>query len=146
MAESYPVLFEKALAQWLDDQNLGLYKPTGSYTAAEATLTAPGITTNGPDLPTTFDNCLVLTSLDPIVDGRANFVWRIQIVGRLKGTKTQAKDLLWNLRVALEHKQNIPPGFFISWVSVFSSLMFTADSSGRHSFSLTVYFRGRRPI
>ena len=146
MPDSYPVLFEKALAQAIDDANLGLYKSTGSYTAVETTVATPGIMTTGPDLPTTFDNCIVLTQLEPITDGRANIVWRIQLFVRLKGTKTQIKDLVWNLRVLLDHKQNIPSGFDVSWVWVFSQLFFTADSSQRQSAALTVYFRGRRPL
>lgn len=146
MPDSYPVLLEKALAQTIADAGLGVYKPTGTYTKAETPVATPGITTNGPDLPTAFDNCIVLTMLEPASEGRANMVWRVQILGRLMGTKTQAKDLLWNLRVLFDNRGDILNDFHVSWSWVFSSITFTADASQRHSFALTVYLRGRRPI
>lgn len=145
MPDSYPVLFERALAQHLDDLELGLYKPSGSYTVAEATLARPAIT-SGPDLPTTLDNVIVLTSLDPIRDGRANLTHRIQILSRLKGTKVQARNLAWELTTALDHQQNIPAGFHVSWVSLFSELPFSKDSNDRYATAQTFYFRGRRPL
>lgn len=145
MPDSYPVLFERGLAQTLDDLELGLYKPSGNYTAAEATLELPAIV-SGPDLPTTLDNVIVLTSLDPIRDGRANLTHRIQILSRLKGTRVQARNLAWEIAADLDEKQNIPAGFHVSWVSLFSQLAFTKDPNGRYSTAQTFYFRGRRPL
>ncbi len=145
MTDSYPVLFERALAQALETAGLGQYDLTEVYTAASATVANPAILM-GPNLPTTLDNCIVITALEPIPDGRANILWRYQMLGRLKGTKAQIKNLAWNMRVALDHKQNIPSGFDVSWSWVFSELLFSPDSSGRQSFTQTVYFRGRRPL
>ena len=145
MPDSYLVLFERGLAQHLDDIVLGLYKPNAVYTAAEATLERPAIV-SGPDLPTTLDNVIALTTLDPIREGRANFTHRIQILSRLKGTKVQSRNLAWNLATALDHKQGIPAGFNVSWVSLFSQLTFTKDSNGRYSTAQTFHFKGRRPL
>jgi hypothetical protein len=143
--DSYLVLFERGLAQHLDDLALGLYKPSAVYTTAEATVERPAIV-SGPDLPTTLDNVIALTTLDPIREGRANFTHRIQILSRLKGTKVQSRNLAWNLAAALDHKQGIPAGFNVSWVSLFSQLTFTKDSNGRYSTAQTFYLKGRRPV
>ena len=146
MPDSYPVLLDRALAQSIHDADIGLYKatPGAVYTNAE-TATLPGIVM-GPGLPTGFDNCIVITQLDPISDGRANIIWRHQIITRVKGTKAQATNLAWAVREHIDHKQNVPPGFHISWSWLFSQLTFTADSNGRHSTAQTVYSRGRRPL
>ncbi|GAA3730096.1 hypothetical protein GCM10022239_03380 [Leifsonia bigeumensis] len=146
MADSYLVLFDRALAQALDDLELGLYKPTGTYTAAESTLAKPAILVSGPDLPTTLDNCIVLNQLDPIIEGRADLVHRVQIISRLAGTKTQARNLAWSLRVALDQKEQIPPGFYVSWSTIFSELAATRDESGRYTTYQNFHFRGRRPL
>jgi hypothetical protein len=144
--DSYPVLLERALAQAIHDSSVGFYKTSGAYTTAEATLARPAIHTNGPDLPTSIDNCIVITQLEPMIEGRGNIVWRFQIFSRVKGTKVQAKNLAWALFKLLDHKQGIPAGFHISWVWMFSQLAFTADSNGRHSTAQTFYLRGRRPL
>lgn len=146
MVDAYPVLFDRALAQALDDLEVGLYKPTGTYTTADATLALPAILVTGPDLPTTLDNCIVLNQLDPIVEGRADLVHRVQVISRLKGTQVQARNLAWELFTALDHKEQIPPGFNISWVWLFSELRATKDSSARYTTYQTFYFRGRRPL
>lgn len=145
MVDAYPVLFRRGVAQHLDDLELGLYKTSGNYTVAESTLARPAISF-GPDMPTTYDNAIVLTMLEPLREGRANLVWRIQITTRLKGTKAQAENFAWALFEALDQKQNIPAGFNVSWVSMFSQLLATADTSGRLTTYQTFYFRGRRPL
>jgi len=146
VVDTYPVLFERGVAQKLHDLELGLYKPSGNYTPAEATLLRPAVSLTGPDLPTTYDNCIVLNTLDPLREGRADLVSRIQIISRTKGTKTDAKNLAWNLATALDQKSNIPEGMHVSWVWLFSELRATADTNGRHTVYQTFYFRGRRPL
>ena len=146
MPDTYLVEFDRALAQTLDDLALGLYKPTGIYTAAESTIALPAILTGGPDLPTTLDNCIVLNQQDPIFEGRANMVHRVQIISRLKGTQVQARNLSWGLFTALDHKERIPADFNISWVWLFSELRATKDSNARYTTYQNFYFRGRRPL
>jgi hypothetical protein len=145
VTDSYPVLFGRALAQALDDAGVGLYKSSATYTAAE-TASLPGIILGGPDFPTSFDNCIVLNELDPIIDGRADITWRYQILSRVKGTKVQAKNLAWSIFTTLDHKQNVPAGFRVSWVWQVSQLTFTPDTQGRPSTAQSFYFRGRRPL
>lgn len=145
MVDSPLVLFDRALAQAIDDLELGLYKASGTYTASESTLAKPAILI-GNDLPTTLDNCLVLNQQDPIVDGRANLTHRVQIISRLKGTRNDSRNHAWALFMALDHKEHIPPGFNISWVWRFSELHTNKDSNGRYTVYQNFYFRGRRPF
>lgn len=145
MVDSFPVLFQRALGQHLHNAALVNYKTSGTYTAADATLTKPGLTF-GPDLPTTFDNVVMLTTLEPIRDGRADLIHRIQVTSRLKGTKVQAQNLAWALFTALDQQENVPAGFHISWATMFSQLgPTTPDSSGRFLIYQNFHFRGRRP-
>ena len=146
MPDTYLVEFDRALAQTLDDLALGLYKPTGVYTAAESTIALPAILTGGPDLPTTLDNCLVLNQQDSIVDGRANLTHRVQIISRLKGTRNDSRNLAWALFMALDHKEQIPAGFNISWSWRFSELHTNKDSNARYTVYQNFWFRGRRPL
>lgn len=145
MVDSYPVLFDRALAQSLDDLNLGLYKSSGVYTVAESTLQLPPILISN-DMPTTLDNCIVLNQQEPIIEGRADLVQRVQIISRLKGTLTQSRNLSWAIFTALDHKEQIPAGFNISWVWRFSELRTTKDTNGRYTVYQNFYFRGRRPL
>lgn len=143
--DGYPILFLRNVAQYIEDQQIGTYKAAdeGNYTSAER-----GIYTNGPDLPTITgsDNCIVLSWLEPVADGRANMLWRVQCLSRVKGSRIAASNLAWRLRTAFDHKENVPPGMYMSWSEVFAELAYSTDSSGRCSTSQTLHFRGRRPL
>jgi len=145
MSDSYLVLFDRALAQAIDDAALGLYKTTGAYTAAESTVALPVILI-GSELPTTLDNCIVLNQQEPISEGRADLVHRVQIISRLKGTAIQSRNLAWALFEALDHKERIPAGFDVSWVWRFSELHLSKDSNDRYIVYQNFFFRGRRPL
>ena len=145
MVDSYLVRFDRALAQSLDDSALGLYKTTGAYTAAESTVALPVILI-GSELPTTLDNCIVLNQQEPISEGRADLVHRVQIISRLKGTAIQSRNLAWALFEALDHKERIPAGFDVSWVWRFSELHLSKDSNDRYIVYQNFFFRGRRPL
>ncbi|SFN66147.1 hypothetical protein [Mycetocola miduiensis] len=137
---SQEVELKRALAQYLHDQQVGVYKAgTIPYTATER-----GIFTNGPDLPTTLDNCIVLTSRRPIPEGRSNLVFPIDILSRVKGNRIAAGNLAGFIFDALDHKEGVPPGMHISWAWEFSRLDYSADSNGRTASIQTFYFRGRR--
>lgn len=142
--DSYAIKFRRALAQHLADKGLGTYRADGSsYLSTER-----GIYANGPSLPTATgsDNAIVLTWLPPVADGRADMLYRVQIQSRIKGTVIQAENLAAVIALALDHKQNIPPGFFVSWVALFSELPISPDSSGRPGTFQTFTFLGRRPL
>ncbi|TQL46672.1 hypothetical protein FB562_2196 [Homoserinimonas aerilata] len=132
------LLFRRGLAQFLHDKGHGVYKPVGSYTATER-----GIYTSGPTLPAA-DNCIVLTSLPSIADGRADLTHRVQVFGRVKGNNIAAENLEQAIFADLDHTENTPPSFYISWTHRFSLLHFEADSNGCSAFAATYYFRGRR--
>lgn len=133
------LLLRRALATDMNANAIGVYKTTGSYLATER-----GIFTNGPTLPTTLDNCIVLTSLPSIPEDRANLIHRIQIFGRVDGNNIAAENLEQLIFARYDHSHGIPTGFNISWMSRFSTLQFEPDSSGRASFAATYYLRGRR--
>lgn len=134
------LILRRALAQYFEDQSIGVYRSDGTnYTATER-----GIFTNGPTLPTTLDNCLVLTSLTSIADGRANMVDRVQVFGRVKGNNIAAENLEDLVFSRLDQKEGVPPGLHISWAWRFSMLQFEPDTNARSSFAATYYFRGRR--
>ncbi|MDJ0337470.1 hypothetical protein [Cryobacterium sp. PH31-O1] len=140
---SYALLFRRALAQHLEDAGCAVYRDDGTdYLATER-----GIYTNGPDMPTApgSDNALVITSLTPIPDGRANMLYRVQVMTRLKGSSIAAENWAALITSAIDQKQNIPPGHNIAWAELFSEVAFTADSSGRRATSQTFHFMGRRP-
>jgi len=143
--DSYLVLFDRGLAQALDDAELGLYKTSGTYTAAESTVELPVILIGG-EMPTTLDNCIVLNQQEPISEGRGNLTHRVQIISRLKGTAIDSRNLAWALFEALDHKERIPEGFNVSWVWRFSELSLTKDSNARYTVYQNFYFRGRRPL
>lgn len=145
MPDSYLVEFDRALAGALHSLNLGLYKASGTYTAAEATIAKPAILI-GSELPTTLDNCILLNQQEPIADDRANLVHRVQIISRIKGTRNESRNLAWALFEALDHKEQIPANFYISWVWRFSELHLSKDSNGRYIVYQNFYFRGRRPL
>lgn len=138
--DSYAILFKRALAQHLADSGAGVYKTT-AYAATDR-----GILTNGPTLPTTLDNCIVLAWLTPIPDGRADMTYRVQVTSRVKGNSIAAENFAAVIASVMDQKQNVPPGLFVSWCSLFSELPFSADASGRCGTAQTFHFKGRRPL
>ena len=137
--DAYPIIFRRALAQYLADQGVALYS-TSNYASTDR-----GIYTNGPTMPTTNDNCVVLSWLSPIADGRANMLYRVQIMSRIKGSSIAAENFAELISAPLDQKQNVPPGMNVAWCELFSSLALSADSSGRCATSQTFHFSGRRP-
>lgn len=141
--DSYAIIFKRALAQHLEDHAAGKYRSDGTnYLSTER-----GIYTSGPALPTVTgsDNCIVLTWLAPIADGRANMLYRVQIFSRVKGNSIAAENLAALIAKALDQLQNIPAGQNVAWVELTSELAFTADASGRCATAQTFTFMGRRP-
>ena len=137
--DAYPIIFRRALAQYLADQGVGVYS-AGAYASTDR-----GIYTNRPAMPTTVDNCIVLGWLTPVPDGRANMTYRVQIVSRVKGNTIAAENLAALITAALDQKQNIPAGHQVAWVELGPELAYSADTSGRCATSQTFTFLGRRP-
>lgn len=140
---AYPVRLKRGVAQHAADHGLGVFRLTGDpYTNPEV-----GILTNGPDLPTTIDRCIVLTALDPTPDGRENLITPIQFRYRLApgATTVDAENFGWRIRETFEHLEHVVFGAVrISFVEHRNALPFTADASGRPGGTETLYFRGRR--
>ncbi|MDN4598455.1 hypothetical protein [Leifsonia virtsii] len=140
---AYPVRLARGVAQHAADAGLGVFRLDGpKYTDPEV-----GIFTNGPELPTTIDRCIVLTVLDPTPEGRENLITPIQFRYRLApgATPTDALGFGWRIRETYEHLERVVFGDVrISFVEYRNSLPFTADSSGRPGGTVTLYFRGRR--
>jgi hypothetical protein len=137
--DAYPIIFRRVLAQYLADQGAGVYS-TSNYASTDR-----GIYTNGPTLPTTLDNCIVLSWLSPIADGRAGMLYRVQVISRIKGSSIAAENFAALISGTLDQKQNVPPGMNVAWCELFSSLSLSADSSGRCATIQTFHMTGRRP-
>ena len=140
---AYPLRLKRGVAQRAADAELGVFRLTGpKYVDPEC-----GIFTNGPDLPTTMDRCLVLTALDPTPDGRANLTTPIQFRYRLApgSSATDAENYGWRVRETFEQLELVTfGGVRISLVEYRNALPFTADASGRPGGAVTFYFHGRR--
>jgi len=134
------LLLRRAIAADLAAAGIGVYRPDGpNYVNPER-----GIRTDGPNLPTTFDNCIVLTSLPTISDGRADIIDRVQIYGRVKGNSIAAENLEHAIWDRYDQKPYLFPAFGNSWTWRFSMLQFEPDTQGRSAFAATYYFRNRR--
>ncbi|ANP74538.1 hypothetical protein [Cryobacterium arcticum] len=136
------VTLRRALAQYIHDQGMGVYKPTAPYVSGER-----GIYTTG-NMPTVAgsDNALVLRSLASVSTGRADMLYRVQIESRIKGSGIDAENLAAGLNLILDQQQNTPPGLHIAWCSLYSYLPLSADSSGRNGGFQTFSFMGRRGL
>lgn len=134
------LVLKRALAQYLADADAGVYRPVAgdNYLPTER-----GIYTSGPMLPT-LDNCIVLTSFQPIAQGRADMIWRVQALTRVKGNNVAAGNAAALVSSLIDQKENVPPGLHIAWAWSFSRLDITPDSNGRAAVAETFYFRGRR--
>ncbi|PWC05409.1 hypothetical protein [Agromyces badenianii] len=129
----------RALAQLLADNDLGDYRPAGpDYTAAEH-----GILIDRP-MPTTFDNCTLITPQTPIADGRANILYRVQLFTRVKGTVTDIRAHAHAIFALLDHAERTPPILGISWTEEYSRMHFDADTQKRVAVAQNFSFRGRR--
>lgn len=140
--DAYPIIFRRALAQYLEDSGVGVYNSDGAnYAAGERGIYPKGT------IPTYAgsDNCIVENWLSPIPDGRANMLYRVQLFSRVKGDRTAAENFAALIEGALDQKQNIPAGHNVSWVELFSALALSADTSGRCGTYQTFHFSGRRP-
>ncbi len=147
MADSYPVRLKKAFAADVHERGLGLYKPTGGYTKAETAVLA-GVLTRGPDLPTTFDRCLVLTTLTPFEDdGPANRVTPLQLTDRLPGTRDDAENRFEAFRDAYHNRRQVMLGDLpFRRIQLVSSLFITADTQNRVGYFMTFHLFGRQVL
>lgn len=136
MADSAEKLLNRALAQFLHDNGLAVYNPTGAI--AERGIRIDGI------MPTTVDEFTLLTPLRPIPDGRADIIYRTQIYTRRKGSILLVRDWMADLRRVLDQKEYTPNLLGIAFATEFSGLDFTPDSSGRSAAAATYHFLGRR--
>lgn len=136
MPDAPEIVVNRALAQLLHDHELALYAPTGA-------LPNRGIRLDGV-LPTSIDDCTVLTPLRPLPDGRADITYRTQVYTRRKGSILIARKWMADLRTLLDQKEYALTVLGISWAYEFSGNDFEPDTQGRAAAVATYYFRGRR--
>lgn len=136
MPDAPEIVVNRALAQLLHDHELALYVPTGA-------LPNRGIRLDGV-LPTSIDDCTVLTPLRPLPDGRADITYRTQVYTRRKGSILIARKWMADLRTLLDQKEYALAVLGISWAYEFSGNDFEPDTQGRAAAVATYYFRGRR--
>ncbi|MFF1875736.1 hypothetical protein [Kitasatospora herbaricolor] len=139
--DSYPVRLKRGVAQFAADHGLGVYRPTGpAYSNPER-----GVFTNGPELPTTIDNCIVLTALSPTFDGRASVITPIQFRYRVAGSVIDAENLGQRIISTFDLlERTVFGGVLIGLVEYRNALAFTPDSISRPGGTVTFYFHGRR--
>ncbi|MGB3413627.1 MAG: hypothetical protein WBA28_02815 [Microbacteriaceae bacterium] len=144
MDDTYPVLLKKGVAAYLDVLGIGIYKSTGAYTPEE-TITLPGIVTSG-EVPTTFDNCIVLSTMRPVFTGRADIETPIQVFARRRGTRSDIENFSETILNALNDKSHMVLNELpISFIQYRNGLIFERDTQGRYASNQTFYFRGRKP-
>ncbi|MFL2001436.1 hypothetical protein [Microbacterium sp. A1-JK] len=137
MADAPEIVLNRALAQLLDSAGMAVYQPTG-------TIPEKGIRLDG-IMPTGVNEFTLLTSLDPVAEGRADMIWRVQVYTRRIGTVNTVRQWASDLRALLDQKEYTPALLGISWSWRFSGLTFERDTQGRTAVAETYYFRGRRP-
>lgn len=138
--DTYPVILKRGIALFAAEQGLGVYRSDTPYTPAER-----GIFTNGPDLPTTLDNCIVLTALSPTFDGRENMITPVQFRFRIVGSVIAAENFGQRIIATFDLlERQVFGGLRISLVEYRNALAFTPDSNGRPGGTVTHYFHGRR--
>lgn len=137
MADAPEIILNRALAQFLHDHELAVYQPIGA-------LPTRGIRLDGV-VPTSIDDCTVLTPLRPIPDGRADITYRTQFFTRRKGSVLVVRKWMADLRAVLDQKAYTPLVLGISWAWEFSGNDFEPDTQARASAVATYHFRGRRP-
>jgi hypothetical protein len=144
VADSYPVALRAGLAADLAAHDHGVL--ASSYTQA-STATKPGISKNGPDLPTTYDRALVITTLTPFDDGRFNRVTPVQfrLRGPVGGIRDDIENAMEAIRDLYDGREQFTIGDFTFRIALqTNSLYITADEKGRHGFFQTVHFHGRK--
>lgn len=144
MADSYPVALRVALAADLAAHDHGVL--AGSYTPASTAL-KPGISKNGPDLPTTYDRALVITTLTPFDDGRWNRVTPVQfrLRGPVGGNRDDIENAMEAIRDLYDGREQFTLGGLTFRIALHAnSLYITADEKGRHGFFQTVHLHGRK--
>lgn len=140
MAEPAPeTLLARAIAQILADRGLGVYRSAGPvYTGAEH-----GILIDQ-QLPTTFDNCTLIAPQTPLADGRADMLYRVQLLTRIRGSVSDIRAHAAAIFDLFDHAEYTPPILGISWAQEYSRLYFDADTQKRVAVAQNLSFRGRR--
>jgi hypothetical protein len=137
VAEAPAIVLNRALAQLLHDNDLAVYKATG-------TIPERGIRLDGV-VPTSVEEFSLLTPLRPIADGAHDVIYRSQIYTRRAGSMNVIAQWAADLREVLDQKEYTPNVLGISWSWEFNALDFSPDTQAHSAVACTYYFRGRRP-
>lgn len=130
----------EAIAASLVAAELGVYRPTGpAYTGTEQGIVVDGV------MPDSHANLTVITPLGATADGRANMLYRAQILTRLQGTMGDLRTLAHSIETLFDHQEHTPNVLGISWTEIYSTLFFDPDTQGRVMVAQNFWFRGRRP-
>ena len=144
MTDAYPVALSKGIAQWLDDQQFGLYRSAGQYLPADDKASLPPITRTGRP-PLALMNVISLRTGQPIIDG-PDQITPVMIFIRLKAGADALDALTDRLRRSLGALRHVAFGDIpIGLVEYRNGLTFEQDAQQRESANLTFHFRGRRP-
>lgn len=126
----------EAIAAILHTNQLGTYKPALPYTPAEH-----GILIDR-SWPTTLNNCTIITPYEPVLDGRSNVIYRVQLLTRLRDQSV--RDWAFSTAGLFHHTEYTPNILGISWCEEYSRAYFDADTQQRTTVSQNFSFRGRQ--
>lgn len=133
-------ILAEALAAALVAAEVGVYRPDGpAYTTLERGIIVDGV------MPDSHSNLTVITPLTSTADGRANMLYRAQILTRLNGTMGDLRTLAYSIEELFDHREYTPAVLGISWSEIYSTLFFDPDTQGRVMVAQNFWFRGRRP-
>lgn len=132
-------ILAEALADALVAAELAVYRPDGpAYTSLERGIIVDGV------MPDAHANLTLITPLNASADGRANMLYRAQLLTRLDGTMGDLRTLAHSIETLFDHQENTPAVLGISWAEMYSTLFFDPDTQGRVMVAQNFWFRGRR--
>lgn len=129
-------LLARTIAQLLAGWDLALYDP-------DAPLVERSTRTDG-EVPTTIQECTVITALPTVFDGRADALYRVQVFTRRTGNLPVVQEWAHALHTRLHNTEYTPNILGIAFASETSRLYFDPDTQKRSAVAVTYAFRGRR--
>jgi hypothetical protein len=137
-------LLAENIAGVIADAHLGVYREATLFQAGEH-----GILIDQ-EFPTTIPNCTLIVPQRPTSEGRANVLYRVQLIHRLAATAGMnaadaARAHAHAVASLFDHQPYTPPVLGISWAEEYSRTDPMPDTQDRVVLSQNLWFRGRRP-
>lgn len=143
MADAQETTLAKAVAGIIAGAGLGIYRTDGS----EYIATDHGILVDKP-LPTSFDNCTLITPFERSRSGRTEVTYRVQVATRLKAanrSKAALRERADQIAALFDRREYTPPILGISYAAEYSRAFFDADTQNRVMVTQNFMFTGHTP-